>query len=301
MNIVVFGAGAIGSLFGGLLSKQNPVVLIGRTPHVQSIQQTGLLITGKTQLKRSVYAIDSPNDLPFSPDIILLTVKSYDTETACDQIRRLLQDGTMVISFQNGLDNLEKIEHAIDKKHILAGVTTHGAFYERPGRIIHTGSGGTYLGEIDGQESERLQLLLQIFNQAGIKTQGSRDIKGEIWKKAIINSSINPLTGFLGCKNGYLLENPLLEKIVESVCMESSGIASSNGILISASDMQSSTKKVINETAENFSSMLQSIQQGKKTEIDSINGVLIRLGTEQNIETPSNQILYELIISLSAP
>jgi 2-dehydropantoate 2-reductase len=299
MNIVVFGAGAIGSLFGGLLSKHNPVILIGRTSHVQAIQQNGLQITGKTQLKRSIRARDSIDDLSFSPDLILLTVKSYDTEAACDQIRQLVQDQTIVLSLQNGLDNLEKIERTIDKKHILAGVTTQGAFYIQPGSIMHTGSGMTYLGEIDGRESKRLPLLLQMFNKSGIKTQESRNIKEEIWKKAIINSSINPLTGVLGCKNGYLLKNPVLEKIVESVCMESSSIASSKGILVSARDMLRMTKEVINETAENFSSMLQSIQQGKKTEIDSINGVLIRVGTEQKIKTSLNQILYELIVSLS--
>ncbi|MCX6671647.1 MAG: 2-dehydropantoate 2-reductase, partial [Euryarchaeota archaeon] len=156
----------------------------------------------------------------------------------------------------------------------------------------------TILGELDGRPSERLKTLISIFNQAGIETQMSTDIKREIWRKTIINSSINPLTAFLGCKNGYLLENPLLEKTVEYVCTESSRIASSKGIIASPVEMIEKTKEVIRDTAENYSSMLQSIQQGKKTEIESINGVLLRIGTEQKIDTPLNRILFELITSV---
>jgi 2-dehydropantoate 2-reductase len=298
MNIVVFGSGAIGSLFGALLAKQNKVVLVGRAPHIKYIQQKGLTINGKTHLTVNVPAVESTKEVPLSADLILLTMKSYDTETASKQVRPLLHDQTMVVSLQNGLDNIEKIEQNIEKKHILAGVTTHGALFLSPGTIIHTGKGKTILGELDGRPSERLKTLISVFNQAGIETLMSTDIKREIWRKAIINSSINPLTAFLGCKNGYLLENPLLEKTVEYVCTESSRIASSKGIIASPVEMIEKTKEVIRDTAENNSSMLQSIQQGKKTEIESINGVLLRIGTEQKIDTPLNRILLELITSL---
>ncbi|HWR27089.1 MAG TPA: 2-dehydropantoate 2-reductase [Candidatus Thermoplasmatota archaeon] len=298
MNIVVFGSGAIGSLFGALLAKHNTVVLVGRTPHIASIQQKGLIINGKTRLTRTVPAVESTKEISLAPDLILLTVKSYDTESASRQLRPLLHGQTMVVSLQNGLDNVQKIEQDIEKKHILAGVTTHGALILKPGVVIHTGKGKTILGELDGHYSERLKTLVTVFNQAGIETQMSTDIGREIWGKAIINSSINPLTGFLGCKNGYLLHNPLLEKTVESVCKESSLIASSYGIRISPVDMIEKTKAVIRDTAQNYSSMLQSIQQGKKTEIDSINGVLLRIGSEHKVDTSLNRILFELITSL---
>jgi len=299
MNIVVFGSGAIGSLFGALLAKQNKVVLVGRAPHITCIQQKGLIINGKTRLTMRVSAVESIKEVSFSPDLILLTVKSYDTETASSQIRPLLYNRTMVVSLQNGLDNIEKIEQNIEKKHILAGVTTHGAFFSKPGTITHTGIGKTFIGELDVSRSKRLASLSQIFNQAGIETQISTEIIREIWRKVIINSSINPLTAFLRCKNGYLLENPLLEKTVESICKESSLIASSEGILVSPLEMIRKTKEVIQDTNPNYSSMLQSIQQGKKTEIDSINGALLRIGSKHKIATPLNRILFELITSLN--
>ncbi len=301
MNIVVFGSGAIGSLFGALLAKQHKVALVGRAPHITYIQQKGLLINGKTRLIVSVPAVESIKDVTFSPDLILLTVKSYDTETASRQLSSLFNNQTVVVSLQNGLNNIQKIEQYIEKKHILAGVTTQGALFVKPGTITHTGKGTTILGELHGDSSERLRTLVTVFNQAGIETQMSTDIKREIWRKAIINSSINPLTAFLRCNNGYLLDNPVLERTVESICTESSVIASSEGIVVSALEMIEKTKKVIKDTAQNYSSMMQSIQQGKKTEIDSINGELLRIGSEHKVETSLNRILFELITSLSPP
>lgn len=298
MNIVVIGAGAIGSLFGAFLAQKNTVILVGRQPHIDTIQKKGLIITGKTKRIVRTQATESIKDIPLQVDLFLLTVKSYNTEAAASQLCHFISDETIVLSLQNGLDNIEKIERFIDKKHILAGVTTQGAVFSKPGEIIHTGFGKTILGELNGSSSKRLLSLVSLFNEAGLQTMKSDDIQKEIWIKTIINSSINPLTAFLGCKNGYLLENPLLERVVERVCTESSRIASSEGIFVSVEEMREKTKEVIRNTADNFSSMLQSIQQQKKTEIDSINGKLARIGKNHKIDVSLNKILTELINSI---
>jgi 2-dehydropantoate 2-reductase len=297
MNIVVVGSGAIGSLLGALLAKQNTVILVGRAPHITSIQQKGLLIKGKTHLTLKVPAVESIREITVPVDLILLTVKAYDTEAASSQLGPLIQEKTMVVSLQNGLENIQKMEQTIEKKHLLAGVTTQGALFQEPGVITHTGKGKTILGELDGKTSERLEALVQVFNQAGIETQISTNIEHEIWRKAIINSSINPLTGFLRCKNGYLLDNPLLEKTVEAVCKESCEIAAAHGIRVSPGEMIQKTKEVILDTAQNYSSMLQSILQRKRTEIDSINGALLRIGMQHRKDVSLNRILYDLISS----
>ncbi|VVB61936.1 Pyrroline-5-carboxylate reductase [uncultured archaeon] len=299
MNIVIVGAGAIGSLFGALLSKKNTVVLVGRAPHISAIQHNGLNITGKTHLHVKLSAVESVKDVAISANLIILTVKSYDTETTIKQIVPQIQEETAIISLQNGLDNIEKMEHIFDKDRILAGVTTHGAIFSHPGVIRHTGKGKTILGAIDGSQSKQLKNIVHLFNEAGIEAQASDDIIKEIWAKAIINSSINPLTAFFNCKNGYLLENPLLEKSVEIICKESTCIAQAEGVPLTALDMIHRTKEVINNTSKNYSSMLQSIQQGKKTEIDSINGKLITIGRQHRIDTSLNKILVELVTSLT--
>ncbi|MCJ7698322.1 MAG: 2-dehydropantoate 2-reductase [Thermoplasmata archaeon] len=299
MKIVIVGAGAIGSLFGALLAKNNTVVLVGRAPHITAIQHNGLNINGKTHLHVKLSAVESVKDISISPNLILLTVKSYDTETAIKQTLPLIRDETVVVSLQNGLDNIEKIEHIVDKDRIFAGVTTHGAIFSNPGVIRHTGKGKTILGELDGTRSKRLENIVRLFNEAGIETQVSDDVVKEIWAKAIINSSINPLTAFFNCKNGYLLENPLLKKIVETISEESTNIAQAEGIKLTAPDMIQRTKEVIEDTASNYSSMLQSVQQRKKTEIDSINGKLVTIGKQHRIDTPLNKILVELVTSLT--
>jgi len=299
MNIVIVGAGAIGSLFGALLAKKNSVVLVGRAPHITAIQHSGLNITGKTHLHVKLPAVESIKDASISANLVILTVKSYDTETAVKQIVPLMQDETMIMSLQNGLDNIEKMEHRFDKDKILAGVTTHGAIFSNSGVIRHTGIGKTILGELDGSQSKRLETMVHLFNDAGIETQASDDIMKEIWAKVIINSCINPLTAFFNCKNGYLLENPLLEKTVEIICKESTVIAQAEGISVSTLGMIQRTKEVIKDTAKNYSSMLQSVQQGKKTEIESINGKLIRIGKQHKIDTSLNKILVELVTSLN--
>jgi 2-dehydropantoate 2-reductase len=298
MNIVILGAGAIGSLFGGLLSKKNNVTLVGRKPHVQAISKNGLKITGKTQLNVRLSAEESIGKIGFSPDILILTVKSYDTETAIKEAKNIIGDNTVVLSLQNGLDNIEKICKIIDKKNVVAGITTHGVFFSKPGIIHHTGKGTTILGELNGKKTERIASIVGCFNRVGIKTIVGQDIIKEIWYKTITNSSINPLTAIFQCKNGYLLKNPILEKLVEKICKESTNIARAECINTSHMAALEKTKEVIKSTSENQSSMFQSIKKDGRTEIESINGKLVEIGKNHHVETLLNETLIYSVESL---
>ena len=298
MNIVIFGAGAIGSLFGTLLSKNNNVLLIGRKSHVSVIKKSGLVIEGKTQLNVKINAETSVDDVTFFPDLLILTVKSYDTESAMLQAGKTINEDTIVLSLQNGLDNIDKIKKHLNSEKIIAGVTTHGAFFSNPGIIKHTGKGTTILGELNGHKTKRIINIVNTFNKVGIETFVSENIIKEIWRKAVANSCINPLTTFFQCKNGYLLENPILEKLVEKVCAESTNIANVNGVNLSYQNMINKTKEVIRNTSENYSSMLQSFKKGKKTEIESINGKLVDIGRKHDIATSLNEMLIYSVKSL---
>ena len=295
MNIVILGAGAIGSLFGALLSKDNNVLLIGRSPHVKAIQTNGLVITGKTNTRVKINAQTTLENLSFKPDVFLLTVKSYDTASAIKQAQSILKDDTIICSLQNGLDNIETIQGTLPRHHLIAGITTHGALFHQPGVIKHTGMGKTILGEIAKHKTKHVLTLAVALNKANIPTTISTNIIKDLWKKAIINSSINPITTIFHCKNGYLLTNPILENVIEKICKESTQIAQAHGISFSSSQIIKETKMVIRNTADNYSSMLQSIQQGKKTEIQSINGKLIEIGKKHKAETHLNEILTTLV------
>jgi 2-dehydropantoate 2-reductase len=298
MNIVVFGAGAIGSLFGARLSKNNTVVLVGRKNHVNAIQKNGLKITGKTRMVVDVPAVETADGISFTPDLLMMTVKSYDTKKAIKQAKSLITRDTTILSLQNGLNNVEIIEEFIDRNQILAGVTTHGAVFSGPGLIEHMGSGWTTVGELSGKITERINGVASVFTDAGINTEVSGNIMRELWSKAVINSSINPLTAFFDCKNGYLLENPILENIVKRVCMESTEVAKAHGVDLSVEEMLRKTRQVICDTAENYSSMVQSVRRGGRSEIDAINGVLVDLGRTYNVDVFLNEVLVYLIRSI---
>jgi 2-dehydropantoate 2-reductase len=300
MNIIVMGAGAIGSLFGALLAKKNTVILIGRKSHIDAIHKKGLIIDNNTTINMKIAAHESIEYISDSPDLLLLTVKSFDTRNAIHQAKNIIDNHTLVLSLQNGLDNLDMIKNIINANQILMGITNHGAFFSKPGLIRHTGKGKTIIGEINGKKTRRIKHIANIFSDAGIKTSISEDIFREVWIKTIINSSINPLTAIFKCKNGYLLKNPILERTVERICKESTTIAQAAGMDIAYEQTIQTTKDIIKNTAENYSSMVQSLHTGRKTEIESINKKIVEVGKTNLIDSPLNTLLVEGIETLSS-
>ncbi|MEF8847988.1 MAG: 2-dehydropantoate 2-reductase [Candidatus Thermoplasmatota archaeon] len=299
MNITIFGAGAIGSLFGAKLSYNNKVKLIARKPHVEQIKKKGLTIEGKTKFKKKICAEDKIQKLSDKKtDLLILSVKSYDTEEAIKEAKKIIKPNTLVLSLQNGLNNLEKISKHIKSEKIILGITTEAAIFSKPGYIIHTAEGITKIGAVNCKRND-LKKIKKTLMVSGFKTKIRKQIKKEIWKKAIINSSINPITAFLQCKNGYLLENPILERCIEKICEESINAAEENDIKINEEKMIKKTKAVIKKTGENYSSMAQSIANNKKTEIDSINGKIAELSKDIKIDCFMNEILLYLIKSKS--
>lgn len=297
MNIVVLGAGAIGSFFGGLLSKHNQVVLVGRSDHVNKTNRKGLQIKGKTKFKRKLTAVNSVSQISTSPDLILLTVKSFDTLHAITQAKKIIGPDTIVLSFQNGLDNLNQIRKIVDKNQILAGITTHGVQFLQPGVIYHKGKGKTVIGEPYQERTQRIQQIANTFNEANISVTVSSNILEDIWKKAIVNACINPLTTIFECQNGYLSQNPILTDIIRKICEESVCVAQQKGFLFNAEEIINLTFEVIQQTKKNNSSMLQSIKQDKQTEIDEINGKIVEIGKAKNCTVYLNELLTKIVKS----
>ena len=292
MRILVFGAGAIGSLFGAKLSKYNDVTLLGREEHIQKIRERGLIIRGKTRAIFYLNAISRLEDYKTEPDIVIITVKSYDTDTALKNIVDYLGKGIYVMSLQNGLDNMEKMKKFFDKEKIIVGLTTEASLFLKPGEIEHTGKGKTTIGS--PKNTRFLEQLHQEFVKAGFETRISNNIERDVWRKAIVNACINPLTAIFGIKNG-VLKNKVLSEIVRDICRESIEVARGVGIEIDYEDMLGEIWEVIDLTSENLSSMLQSIIKGRKTEIDSINGYIYNLGKKVGVEAKINKLLTELV------
>lgn len=295
MRILVFGAGALGSFVGGMLSQNNDVVLIGRREHVETIEGNGLAITGKTEIVVHPKAKESV-DGNEKPDWVLVATKSYDTEDAMRTLSPLFKDAVF-LSLQNGLGNEDIMSRYVPR--VLGGTTSHGITKDGAGRIIHAGLGRTVLGNYQGAE-DSVSVVADAFNGSGIETETANDIRSEIWKKAIVNAGINPVTAITGQKNGFILENPDLEMTLEAICEEAVQVANAHGIDISVEESIEQTKEVARLTADNKSSMLQDMEGGKRTEIDSICGAIVKLGMEKNVPTPVNSSLMAVVKGIEA-
>lgn len=298
MRILVFGAGAMGSFLAGMLSSEHDVTLYGRGSNIKAVDKAGIKITGKTEKEVKPKTLTRHDPLAeFTFDLAILTVKAYDTYSAMETLRMVKGD-VPVLSLQNGLDNEVKIANPIGFERTLGGVTSHGVTFVEPGHIQHAGTGETIIGEMGGGENDRIKDIAAAFSSAGIETSVSQNIRTEIWTKGIVNAGINPLTALTGLKNGYLLSIPVLTRLLEKTCLECVQVARAQGFEINELEMIKKTKNVARLTADNKSSMLQDIEKKRRTEIDSINGRIAKIGKKRAIATPVNSTLVGLITGI---
>ncbi len=284
VNIGIIGAGAIGGLFGGLLAeKSHDVVLIGRNPHIRSIRENGIFVSGENgSFSVDVDAVVDTPDKDF--DLVVFATKSYDTENALFEHSDLFDEETLVLSIQNGIGNEEVLRrfNGIDSSKVVGGVTSNGASIVEPGKIRWNGTGRTVVGD------ERVQNILE-----GIQAplEYSENIKGVIWGKTLINCGINPIGALTGFCNGEVVK--YLKDVLVEVVKEGVKVAEERGIELEF-DPVSEIVKVCRNTSDNKNSMLQDIESNKKTEIDYMNGVISR----SDVFTPYNDLLFKLVKSI---
>ena len=299
MKIAIIGAGAMGCLYGAKLSSGagNEVHLLDVwKEHVDAVNTRGLLIETDGELKeyRNLAAHTEASKAGFA-DLAVVFVKSTLTEQAVRSNIEVFGPDTAVLTLQNGLGNIELISKVVGSKKVLAGTTAHGATMLGPGKVRHAGQGMTLIGELDGCVSGRAGEICDVFNRAGLETSVSDNVLGAVWDKLLVNVGINALTGITRLHNGQILENPEIAGLLESAVLEGAKIAKARGVRLGFADPVSHTKDVCAATAKNKASMLQDILNHRKTEIDMINGAIVREGKLLGIETPVNETLTNLI------
>lgn len=288
MDIVVFGAGSLGSLLGGMLARTHAVTLVGRDPHVSTIREHGLAIEGEFEATVTPAAATAvPTDLS-GVDLALVTVKSYDTEQAAQALQSC--DPEIVLSVQNGLGNEQTLAAALDAT-ILAGTCTYGALLVEPGIVRCTGIGAVTLGARDGGHSTVADRVGAAFEQADVETTVASDMPRRLWVKLAVNAGINATTALARVENGVLCDEPA-SSVAAAAARETARVARANGIRLSDTDAVDAVQSVAAATADNESSMYQDLQQGRRTEIDAINGAVVDHAEEP---TPVNQTLASLV------
>lgn len=298
-NIIVVGPGAIGCLCAFYLSyylKDTRIVLLDKSETRARI----LNYSGITVIKNGVYRLlkipvyTSVQELG-KVDIVIICTKSYDTISAIRNVWEAVDNNTLIISMQNGADNVDKICSKVPRSRVFASVTYNGATAINTGMVKHAGYGKTYIAPADPANYNMAQLLSEKLSVPEFQFLPKRDMNSLIWKKLIINASINPVAAIAGVKNGILIKDPSLWIPTLFCGFEAFNVTIKAGIRIGIKTPVYSIRKTCIATAENFCSMLQDIKAGKKTEIDSINGVILKKAEFLNIKTPFLYIFYKFI------
>lgn len=302
MKIAIVGPGAMGCLLAALLSKSKEEiwVLDKEKERAASINQQGISIEGVSGNWHAAIKATSEAKEIGSADLVIICVKSYDTKEAIVHAKPLIGDNTKVLTLQNGIGNIEIIGEVAGADKVIGGVSNEGATLLDVGKVRHAGRGDTVIGRIDGKIPVELRGLREIFNKAGFKVRISRDIKGLLWSKLIINVGINALTAITRLNNGRLIEFEGTRKILREAVTEATRIAKRKRIKLIYDDPLAKVEAVCEATATNVSSMLQDILRKKRTEIDFINGVIVRQGQELGIAVPVNAILVDLVKTIEA-
>ena len=294
-RIAVVGAGAVGGYFGGLLARAGaPVVMIGRPAFVESVKKNGLFLD-TLHFQESV-RVEASTDLNAArgAEIVLFCVKTTDNAATARALAPLLAPGAVVLSFQNGVDNVEQIRAAagIDA---LPTVVYVAASVPEQGRVKHVGRGDL----VFGPRNEKTERVAALFSRANVPCRISDNIDGELWTKLIWNCALNAVSALGHAKYGQIAASADARKVVETVVDEVLAVARAANIhppgLEDPKVAIAGAMKIATQMAEALSSTAQDMNRGKRTEIDSLNGYISRRGGELGVPTPVNHALYALV------
>ncbi len=301
MRTAIVGAGAMGSLFGALLSEAGNDVWLYDVwqEHVDAINASGLQIE-REGVKRSVRikATTSPENIGQN-ELVILFVKSTQTQKASAVARQLAGKTGLVLTLQNGMGNADVIAESIDPTKILAGTTSHGATLLEAGGIRHAGVGPTTLGAWSTSSAglQNAQRVAEFFTTAGIETQAVDDVHSVVWNKLLINIGINAITALTGIKNGQLLDLESTRDISRTAVEEAMAVARAVNVRINE-DAVKHVLEVALATAANRSSMGQDVDHRRQTEISTINGYIVQEAGRHGLDAPVNRTLTALVETL---
>ncbi len=304
MRTVILGAGSLGSAIGGALSLAgNNVTLVARSrAHVEAVNRSGLkmIADGMERIARPA-AVTETLGLP-PAELLIVLVKSFATKSAIEGARSLIGERTAVLTLQNGLGNEELIAEMVGAEKVVSGKSYLGGVLLSPG-VVKAGISAkeTVIGELDGSVTERIRAIAELFNAAGMRTTVSENIRGLIWDKLLLNSATGAVSAISGLCYGELYKLPEMERSGCAAVREGIEAARKLGIKLSCEDPKKIWEKARRGLAYDFkTSMLQSVESGRPTEIDFINGALARAAEEAGLTAPVNRTLTACVKGIEA-
>ena len=298
-RVAVVGAGAGGGYFGGMLRRAGAhVTLIGRSAHVDVWRDAGLFLDSVNFQER--ISIQASTDIAAAADadVVLFSVKSMDTEVTARQLGRHVKGDTLVVSLQNGVDNVERIRAAAALDPIAAVVYVASSM-PAPGRVKHSGRGDLLIGDLPGRSGlpreDALKRLSSWFDAAGVPCRVSPDIEADLWTKLITNVGLNAISAVVNAPYGDIVALPESRELVRELVNECATVARAGGISLPQADYTEMVLRFAEKAGHVYSSTAQDLERGKRTEIDALNGFVVRRGRELGVPTAVNQSLLALV------
>ena len=293
MDVVVFGAGSLGSLIGGLLARRHEVTLVGRDPHMRAVEEDGLRVEGAVE---ATVRPAARTDAPESAELAVVCVKTFDTAAAADALAGV--DLEVCVSLQNGMGNEATLADRLEAT-VLAGTCTYGAMRPDPGVVRCTGVGEITVGARTGGPSRAADRVGGAFEAAGLVTTVAEDMPRRLWEKLAVNAGINATTALARVDNGALLEGPA-DAVAAEAAREVARVARAEGIDLTPEAAAAAVERVAAATADNTSSMRQDVAAGRPTEVEAIGGYVLERARERGIDVPVNRTLTRLLRACEA-
>jgi len=296
MRVAVFGAGAVGSYLGSRLAAAgSDVHLVARGAHMQALREKGLtLITPDGVSTTSVWATDDPATIG-SVDIVLFCVKSYDTESAVEQLPPLVGPETAVISIQNGIENEAKIAAAIGAEHVLGAATYILAAIESPG-VVRSGSARIVIGELhEGQPSERVQAIVDRFRAGGVDATATRDVRLAKWDKYVLLVAFSAVTAATQLTVGDIRGSVAASGMLRAIMTEAWSVGRALGVPLADDLVDRAHALVLAQDDDEGTSLRHDLLTGHRMELDALQGTLRRLGRQTGIPTPWTDAAFAIL------
>jgi len=300
-SVAVVGAGAVGGFFGAMLARAgHAVVFIGRLPHVQAIEQHGLRLDMAGRVESIPAAASIDLSAVQGADLVLFSVKSTDTAQVAEAIAPHLKDDAIVLSLQNGVENAERIARHVRQTVVPAVVYVATATPE-PGLVKHHGRGDLVIGPLvaaaaqDAGVAVSLDGIRQAFAAAGVPVTISANVVGELWSKLMVNCAYNAISGLAQAPYGELAALASIRDLQHAVVAEVCAVASAVGVDLPLRESLTAMERIADAMPAQLSSTAQDMVRRKPSEIDHLNGFVVRRGREVGVPTPANLALYALI------
>jgi 2-dehydropantoate 2-reductase len=293
MRIAVLGSGGIGGYYGALLAKAgHDVSFIARGAHLEAMQRRGLTV--RTAEGESTIPVTAVADTrtPGAVDLVLFCVKSYDTEPAAKTLAPLMAMDTAVVTFQNGVDNVEAIASVVGSGAVLVGAVYIALQLAGPGVVLRTGGEGKIvLGELDGAVTERVQRIASAFQQSSVPHQVSTDINRVLWEKFLFIAGVGGVTALARSGIGPLLASPEGRALLTTSCEEIGAVALAERGSLPADAVDRVVEQAATLPPQWRSSMARDLEDGRRLEVEALSGAVVRRGLKFGVPTPIHRTI----------